>query len=219
MDTVLLRAILAMDAYNQGCGAGITEVGSQIGSATRVQDSSMLRDAEGKSLDHGIGFYAAAYQLADGSKIISYRGTDNAGASSASRCCRATRGTGTQPGPCSAPPLHPRSRPSAAPMLLISATPLRARAGILTRQWRSRPGKTPAHRILLRGDAPAGDAGGGVGANFHRAPERGWVRAARVVLRESRRPPRPQPNDLETSPLRLFARGGVAGLADPPWPR
>lgn len=79
MDTVLLRAILAMDSYNQGYGAGITGVGSQIGEATLLQDSSIIRDSDGNRLDQAIGFYAAAYKLDDGSTVISYRGTDNKG--------------------------------------------------------------------------------------------------------------------------------------------
>lgn len=67
-----------MDAYNQGYGAGITGVGSQIGEATLFVDSSdptiFAEDAA-----FAIGFYAAAYKLDDGSTVISYRGTDNKG--------------------------------------------------------------------------------------------------------------------------------------------
>jgi hypothetical protein len=59
-----------MDACNQGYGAGITGVGSQICEATRIAE-------RGQSDAFAIGFYAAAYQLDDGSTVISYRGTDN----------------------------------------------------------------------------------------------------------------------------------------------
>jgi hypothetical protein len=75
-DPILLRAILAMDAYNQGYGQGVLGVGNQIGEANRTQDSQILRDANDQRLDQPAGFYAVAYTLADGSKVISYRGTD-----------------------------------------------------------------------------------------------------------------------------------------------
>jgi Ca2+-binding RTX toxin-like protein len=66
----IFSAILAMDAYNHGNGAGVrlddsSPVGFQIGNAAiydNATDSS---------------FYAVAYSLNSGGKIISYRGTDN----------------------------------------------------------------------------------------------------------------------------------------------
>lgn len=71
MDTVLLRAVLSMDAYNRGYNAGV------IGfDATAIGDVAFFDDMGGADAQ-AIGFYAAAYQLADGSKIISYRGTDD----------------------------------------------------------------------------------------------------------------------------------------------
>ncbi len=75
MNDTLLRAILAMDAYNRGYNSGISAVGNQIGSATVYKDAldeSLLPAGAAQA----IGFYAAAYQLADGSIVISYRGTD-----------------------------------------------------------------------------------------------------------------------------------------------
>jgi len=79
----LFLAILAMDSYNRGAGAGIdglsSEAGTTIGTATIGIDSS---DDSGVAED--AGFYAIAYtldeavgDLAAGTVIISYRGTDN----------------------------------------------------------------------------------------------------------------------------------------------
>lgn len=75
-DPILLRAILAMDAYNRGYNAGIKDlggVGSQIGEATLSTDSTL---GFGEGVDSAIGFYAAAYTVAGGSTVVSYRGTD-----------------------------------------------------------------------------------------------------------------------------------------------
>ena len=72
----LFFAILAMDAYNRGYGAGIDfgtnsdAAGSQIGNATVYRN-------KGDAAAQSAGFYAIAYKLADGSTVISYRGTDN----------------------------------------------------------------------------------------------------------------------------------------------
>jgi hypothetical protein len=71
----LFLAILSMDAYNRGYDegiAGLGTVGSQIGAAT-----FSMQDASTNARD--VSFYAAAYTLADGSKVISYRGTDSLG--------------------------------------------------------------------------------------------------------------------------------------------
>jgi hypothetical protein len=72
----LLLAILAMDSYNRGYDPGIAGLGgagTQIGTATL--------QASPNSIDitawQAAGFYAAAYELADGTVVISYRGTDN----------------------------------------------------------------------------------------------------------------------------------------------
>jgi RTX calcium-binding nonapeptide repeat (4 copies) len=75
-DPILLRAILAMDAYNRGYAAGIKDLGgegSQIGEAILGKDATQLLAA---GAAQATGFYAAAYTLSDGSKVISFRGTD-----------------------------------------------------------------------------------------------------------------------------------------------
>ncbi|MEQ1648014.1 MAG: hypothetical protein ABL901_16935 [Hyphomicrobiaceae bacterium] len=76
-------AILAMDAYNRGYGAGLGDstnglggVGSQIGNATVSAQSDITEN----SAQRNASFYAQSYTL-DGKTIIAYRGTDNA-----SRC-------------------------------------------------------------------------------------------------------------------------------------
>ncbi|MEO1065838.1 MAG: hypothetical protein AAFW47_00525 [Pseudomonadota bacterium] len=73
MNDDLFLAILAMDAYNRGYEPGISGLGgsgSQIGTATFKQD-----DQSDEAI--GAGFYAAAYELSNGQKVISYRGTDD----------------------------------------------------------------------------------------------------------------------------------------------
>lgn len=78
----LLLAILAMDSYSRGYGAGISDgetdnsdglgrVGSRIGTAIVTHDA---QDSEG--LAEAAGFYAVAYDTEYGT-VISYRGTDN----------------------------------------------------------------------------------------------------------------------------------------------
>ena len=71
----LMRAILAMDAYNRGYNSGIGPlngglggVGSQIGLATVIRQ-------EGGTNAQAASFFAQAYTLG-GQTIISYRGTD-----------------------------------------------------------------------------------------------------------------------------------------------
>ncbi len=85
----LLLAILAMDSYNRGYGAGLADgegeltvdgfdadglggIGSKIGDATFLKQSDSKLD----SPEVAAGFYAAAYQLPDGEVVISYRGTE-----------------------------------------------------------------------------------------------------------------------------------------------
>lgn len=81
----LMLAILAMDSYNRGYGAGLGdgvnvdgqgndtdglgEAGKQVGTAT-VLNVPLPQGAE------AAGFYAVAYQW-NGQTVISYRGTDN----------------------------------------------------------------------------------------------------------------------------------------------
>ncbi len=75
----LFLAILAMDSYNRGSGAGLNdggggdsdglgEAGSQIGTAT-VLNIPLPQGSE------AAGFYAVAYATQYGT-VISYRGTD-----------------------------------------------------------------------------------------------------------------------------------------------
>jgi hypothetical protein len=71
----LLLAILAMDSYNRGYDEGIQGLGGPgtlIGTATFTEQSAIAPDTPGVNA----GFYAAAYTLADGTVVISYRGTD-----------------------------------------------------------------------------------------------------------------------------------------------
>lgn len=76
----LYLAILAMDSYNRGYGAGIAdgdtndqdglgEAGSQIGDAAVLNIPLPFGSQPA-------GFYAVAYQTEDYGTIISYRGTD-----------------------------------------------------------------------------------------------------------------------------------------------
>ncbi len=77
----LFLAILSMDAYNRGYGAGIADggkedidglgrIGSHIATATVTSDNN-------STTAQAAGFYAVAYNDATYGKIISYRGTDN----------------------------------------------------------------------------------------------------------------------------------------------
>jgi hypothetical protein len=71
MNPTLFKAILAMDAYNRGNAPGLSNLGgSQLGIATILNVPLPTGAA-------AAGFSATAYQLPDGSKVISYRGTDN----------------------------------------------------------------------------------------------------------------------------------------------
>ncbi|MDR2858608.1 MAG: hypothetical protein LBV50_12305 [Novosphingobium sp.] len=83
MDRDLFLAILAMDSYNRGYGAGIKDlpVSGKIGNAT-ILDIPLPEGSE------AVGFYAIAYKNIDtGEVVIAYRGTDNPGFS-------ADKGTG-----------------------------------------------------------------------------------------------------------------------------
>ena len=84
----LFLAILSMDSYNRNYGAGIEIAGNQIGNATILVDSETVfkdpaADPTALSPAAAAGFYAVAYTvgagvdgLADGTTVISYRGTD-----------------------------------------------------------------------------------------------------------------------------------------------
>jgi hypothetical protein len=84
----LMLAILSMDAYNRGYGAGISDgnhiidgvdhglgdaIDTQIGTATITSFSSSDPNSEAVAA----GFYAVAYEW-NGETVISYRGTDTA---------------------------------------------------------------------------------------------------------------------------------------------
>ncbi|WP_253707120.1 Mbeg1-like protein [Bradyrhizobium sp. WD16] len=66
----LLLAILAMDAYNRGYGAGLKNLNTSIGSASLLPTSALPDGSQ------AAGFFAQAYSLQDGQTVISYRGTD-----------------------------------------------------------------------------------------------------------------------------------------------
>ncbi|MBY3187894.1 calcium-binding protein, partial [Rhizobium laguerreae] len=73
----LMMAILAMDAYNRGYGAGIQldPNATRIGNAVIGSDSSILSTSSDNRLDVDAGFYAIAYDW-NGTTVISYRGTN-----------------------------------------------------------------------------------------------------------------------------------------------
>ena len=70
----LIYAILAMDAYNRGYGAGIKDLGDSEGTAL---GGFTIYDSKGDEEAKSAGFYAIAYRNAStGETVISYRGTD-----------------------------------------------------------------------------------------------------------------------------------------------
>jgi Ca2+-binding RTX toxin-like protein len=72
-----MKAILSMDSYNRGYNQSIQLAGTSIGNATIIKDSESLgTNASNQRLDESVGFYAIAYNY-NGSKVISYRGTDD----------------------------------------------------------------------------------------------------------------------------------------------
>jgi len=84
MDRDLFLAILAMDAYNRGYGAGIEDLAvsannTMLGNATIITDSTL---SLGLQPTQSAGFYAIAYDVSEVSglqgysRVISYRGTN-----------------------------------------------------------------------------------------------------------------------------------------------
>ena len=78
----LFLAILSMDAYNRGYGAGIidpTATGGGLGVSTEDEDyfvgNAKIVDSKGDAEAQAAGFYAIAYDTPYGT-VISYRGTD-----------------------------------------------------------------------------------------------------------------------------------------------
>ncbi len=75
-DKDLFLAILSMDSYNRGYGAGITlPETSVIGNAVILDTPSSIDQDSWVAA----GFYAAAYDTNSWGTVISYRGTDNVG--------------------------------------------------------------------------------------------------------------------------------------------
>ena len=75
MNQDLFLAILAMDAYNRGYGAGIANLGAEgswLGEAKIIRQSDVDPNTPGVDA----GFYAVAYEWGD-KTVISYRGTDS----------------------------------------------------------------------------------------------------------------------------------------------
>jgi hypothetical protein len=68
----LFSALLAMDTYQQGNDGALDT--SKLGNNGGIGSASSLSVAGGTDAAHG--FFAQAYQLSDGSIVISYRGTD-----------------------------------------------------------------------------------------------------------------------------------------------
>jgi len=79
MNNDVMKAILAMDAYNRGYDVGIDGLGG-LGSAIGNATLSSQSDTEAGDLGVSAGFYAVSYVLNAGTAneetIISYRGTD-----------------------------------------------------------------------------------------------------------------------------------------------
>lgn len=83
----LFLAILSMDSYNRGYGAGIAGLSESSNGSAKIGNATISKtlanfDMEGDA--KSAGFYAISYtvgtgvdDVASGTKIISYRGTDN----------------------------------------------------------------------------------------------------------------------------------------------
>lgn len=83
MNRDLFLAIIAMDAYNRGYGAGLSGLNAfgSIGKATIRNDSFILGGTLERRLDERAGFYAIAYDVSQvaglSGTVISFRGTDS----------------------------------------------------------------------------------------------------------------------------------------------
>ncbi len=79
MNSALMNAILAMDAYNRGYGEGLALPtilhNTKVGSATIVSQSDIING----NAPRNANFYALAYDTNNDGQadIISYRGTDD----------------------------------------------------------------------------------------------------------------------------------------------
>ena len=89
----LFLAILSMDSYNRGAGAGINDGGASdtdgLGEAGKQIGTATLLNVPLPQGSEAAGLYAVAYDTQYG-KVISYRGTDFAPAGD--RTADATRG-------------------------------------------------------------------------------------------------------------------------------
>ena len=84
MTNDLLLALLSMDAYHQGFGAAIPDVGTNIGGASVIAANSLSLSPELQAALATDGFAATAYSMTgtgtnlDGAIVISYRGSEDA---------------------------------------------------------------------------------------------------------------------------------------------
>ena len=70
--TQLMYAILSMDTYHRGAGGGLNSIVEEL-KLPPPDGATLLTDTS----DEKNGFSAQAYKLADGTTVISYRGTDD----------------------------------------------------------------------------------------------------------------------------------------------
>jgi hypothetical protein len=74
----LIYAILSMDSYNRGYGAGISDLAQSTG--TKIDTWEITKnadDSQALKTAFNAGFYAIAYKnTTTGETVISYRGTD-----------------------------------------------------------------------------------------------------------------------------------------------
>jgi hypothetical protein len=77
MSKELFLAILSMDSYNRGYGAGLGSEEDGLGSAIRTKiGTATVYDTKGDTAAKSAGFYAISYTWGN-ETVISYRGTDN----------------------------------------------------------------------------------------------------------------------------------------------
>ena len=82
MNKDLFLALLAMDSYSRGYGEAIKLSGASLGGTLADANSSVLLAGQGLRMDVPAAFFAQAYTIhgvegiADGTVVISYRGTD-----------------------------------------------------------------------------------------------------------------------------------------------
>jgi hypothetical protein len=70
----LMLAILAMDAYNRGYGAGIGPKGIGLGLAGSQLGNATVSKIDGEATAQAASFFAQSYTY-NGKTVISYRGT------------------------------------------------------------------------------------------------------------------------------------------------